>query len=175
MKIKFTLLCIFTLIIVFSCNESEEMAKLKAVDISKCSIEIDSTQIVNQINTIEGDYLLPTKGETKLIEMRINHISNDSGLFFIHKNIPKLICLNDNKYSIINAIAVAIKFIDHESGELISKYHNEATMLTEVSVGQKIDYYAVFEVPETNQKYQLMLQSKFMEQVHLKVKGNEKH
>lgn len=161
-------------VFVISCQE-ENNIELHTADLSKCLIELSQPQVVNHIETVEGDILESQEALTKLIEIKINFQVNDSGNFFIHKNIPKLMVLDDDAVTIINAIAVAIKFTNPETGKLIEKYHNEATMLTKTSPGDKIDYFAVFEVPETMQKYQLMLQSKLMEQVQLKTKENEKH
>jgi len=147
----------------FACSGNNEYDDVDALDLRKCSIQVGEAALVGDIKTIEGDFLQAKEGRTKLIEIKINNHSNDKGYYFMHKDLPKLLCLEKEEYSVLNAIAVAIKFKHHETGELIEKYHNEATMLITVEVEENIDYYAVFEVPLGVQEYQLMLPTKCAE------------
>jgi len=159
MKIKLSLLLIAHLILSISCSGQKEKSDQRALDLKKCNIHVEAPYIVNNIQTVEGDKLQSEYGKTKLIEIKINHRSNNQGYFFIHKDIPKLMCVSNDENRIYNSIAVAIKYKDPLTGEVIEKYHNEATMLTEVILGENIDYYAVFEVPQQSMEYRLMLQT----------------
>jgi hypothetical protein len=150
-----------------SCAQRQIDEDINAIDMGTSEIQVTESSVVNSIRTVEGDNLIAQKGETRLIEIKIEGISKEKGYHFMCYNIPKLLAFTGSYPSILPAIAIAIKFKNHETGEAIEKYHNEATMLCTLEKGGNIQYFAVFEVPLETNSYQLMLPAKISNKVKI--------
>jgi hypothetical protein len=150
-----------------SCAQRQCDENISSIDLGKCNIQVTESNDIDNIRTVEGDNLVAQKGKTRLVEIKIEGTSPEKGYHFMSYNIPKLLAFTKGVPSILPAIAVAVKFKHHETGEPIEKYHNEATMLCTLEKGDNIRYYAVFEVPFESCSYQLMLPAKISNKVKI--------
>lgn len=135
----------------FPLSAEEEITYL---DLNHCEMKVGQIQEVKSIQGDRGKVLKPSRRDAKLIEVEFLGVTESGGTTGIFPQGFSVLCTYRRSAKIFPSAAVGVKHAKPD-GELSEYWLNEegASMMMKYSPGEKIRFFAVFEVPENAEDF----------------------
>lgn len=128
------------------CAEDE----IRFLDLSSCEMKVGEIREVESIQGERGKVLKASRRDAKLIEVEFVGMTETGGTTGIYPTGFSVMCSYRRAAKIFPSIAVGVKHSGPD-GESLDYWLNEegVSMIMGYSEGEKIRFFAVFEVPRT--------------------------
>lgn len=143
---------VLTLVSISVCAEEE----ISFLDLNICEMKVGQMRDVASVQGERGKTIKPSRRDAKLIEIEFLGVTESGGTTGIYPAGFSVLCAYRRSAKIFPSVAVGVKHSGAD-GERLEYWLNEegASMMMGFSPGEKIRFYAVFEVPKDSTDFQI--------------------
>jgi hypothetical protein len=141
-----------------SAGGEAEDTPLGLVDLGQCNLVVKGVSRVESVKGESGKTIEASKRGSVLLELEIEGTAAADGQFALYPSMFSLACAYRRVNRLIPSLAIGIK-PKLPTGEIQEYWLNrlEATMLTGCEKGDRIGFYALFEVPDEVKEFTLQI------------------